>query len=549
MAKKTTILEKITIQGADSNSRFSEEYLIKSLFSNNLVEDILTLKEEAFFSPDLREVYKTIKQLREEGREAGALDVMSEMESNKDVRNAFEAIGYAKSPETWGGTKEEIDRLIRDSVIKNAGLPDSGAKVFEALLEVKQLYTKRLSDSAAIYLGNAEKLPAEDVISALAQVQADLTAATTGGHLSLFRNITEEEIYEEMQEDYDGLSTGYIVYDNPRENKEDEHEIKIPRGAITLVCGKQGHGKSTFLRNLALRLALNEKETGEVIYLSYEESVKKIIPKFISLNFGKRIDTTKFIEGGNIDRIREYFKGEKDIIKNLSDFEKSFQKFNRLRTSGRFKVISPLHSSRDIVSALRAHVAQPGVKVAAVFVDYVQFMKSGRNIKEKRLDINEILNDFLNFAKETDIPVVAAAQLAKEAASPETMSDDNIAESADLGRFGDLILCIWNSRKKSHVKKDTNYISDDPESHYQKHLVKRGFKFGESGHIYVKVCKSRDIDSGADNVYTFDGNSGVIDDAPFLAMNDGPKGIFGQPEEEGYKSAYSDEDFIKFRTV
>ena len=216
MAKKTTILEKITLQGADSNSRFSEEYLIKSLFSNNLVEDILTLKEEAFFSPDLREVYKTIKQLREEGKEAEALDVLNEMERNEDVRDAFKAIGYAKSPETWGGTKEEIDRLIRDSIIKNAGLPDSGITVYDALLEVKQLYIKRLSDSAAIYLGNAEKFPAEDVISALAQVQADLTAATTGGHLSLFRNVTEEEILEEMQEDYDGLSIGYIVYDNPR---------------------------------------------------------------------------------------------------------------------------------------------------------------------------------------------------------------------------------------------------------------------------------------------------------------------------------------------
>lgn len=531
MAKKTTILEKITILGADSNSRFSEEYLIKSLFSNNLVEEILTLKEEAFFSPDLREVYKTIKRLREEGREADQVQVIGEMESDKDVRNVFESLGYAKSVETWSGTKEEVDKLIRKSVIDNAGLPDSGVKALDALLEVKRLYTKRLSDSAAIYLGNAEKLPAEDVISALAQVQADLTAATTGGHLSLFRNVTEEEILEEMQEDYDGLSTGYIVYDNPRENKEDEHEIKIPRGAITLVCGKQGHGKSTFLRNLALRLALNEKETGEVIYLSYEESVKKIIPKFISLNFSKRIETKSFREGGNIDRIREYFRGEKDNIKNLSDFEDSFQEFNALRTSGKFKVVSPLHSSRDIVSALRAHVAQPGVKVAAVFVDYIQFMKSGRNIKEKRLDINEILTDFLNFAKATDIPVIAAAQLAKEAASPETMSDDNIAESADLGRYGDLILCIWNSRKKSHVK-DPNYISEDKDSHHKKHLYDRGFRFGESGHIYVKVCKSRDIDSGADNVYTFDGNTGVIDEAPFQASNDIPKHVMEQSKEE-----------------
>lgn len=522
MAKQKTILEKISVQGADANSRASEEYLIKSLFSGNLADEILTLKEEAFFSLDLREVFKTIKRLKEEGKDSDPISVISAMTNDLDTRNVFESIGYQKSPEDWAGTLDAINDLIRRTVLNNFALDDSGSRIYEHLARVKDLYKKRLSDKAAIFLENSDKIPADDLISALAQVQADLTAATSGGHYSLFRNISEEDIFEEMREDYEGLATGYRVYDEPKNEYKHEHEIKIPRGAITLVCGKQGHGKSTFLRNLALRIARKENEEGEVIYLSYEESVKKIVPKFISLNFGKKIETKEFKEGGNIDRIRGYFRGEKGHITNLEDFEKSLKDFNGLRTTGRFKIISPLHSSRDIVSALRAYIAQPGVKVAAVFVDYIQFMKSGRNMKEKRLDINEILNDFLNFAKETDIPVIAAAQLAKEAASPETMSDDNIAESADLGRYADLVLCLWNSRKKSHVKKDSNYISDDPESHYQKHLVKRGFVLGESGHIYVKVCKSRDIDSGADNVFTFNGNTGVVGDIP-QGINDIPK--------------------------
>ena len=93
-----------------------------------------------------------------------------------------------------------------------------------------------------------------------------------------------------------------------------------------------------------------------------------------------------------------------------------------------------------------------------------------------------------------------------------------------------MILCIWNSRKKAHVK-DDKYITDHPESHYQKHLYDRGFRFGESGHIYVKVCKARDIDSGADNVFTFNGNTGVIDEAPLQAATDCPKRFFDEEEE------------------
>jgi hypothetical protein len=33
---------------------------------------------------------------------------------------------------------------------------------------------------------------------------------------------------------------------------------------------------------------------------------------------------------------------------------------------------------------------------------------------------------------------------------------------------------------------------------------------GESGKLYVKVSKARDIASGADNVLDYDGNTGVV---------------------------------------
>lgn len=528
MAKKQTFTMPTHLGPSDKSS---ELYIIGSLLQFDHKRDLIFAQGEDIIScGDLKEYFRTLKNLHEENKSFELMEVLGELKRSKGARSVFESVLIERLGDDKPVSVEEIETEMRNVYIRAfASVQDFGASLEAVLDKLKSDLNARIAAKVSYIADHKSELDDESFLNLLTEQRELLEKSVSGNHASIFDNITEEDIFEEMKADHEGIETGYIVYDNPGNKKEDLHEIRIPRGAITLVCGKPGHGKSTFLRNLALRLVAGE-EKGEIIYLSYEESVKKIVPKFISLNFAKDIKTNSYAEGGNIARIRDYYKGKRDNIANLNEFEESFKKFNSWRTSGRFKVVSPTQSSRDIVAALRAHIAKPGVKVAAVFVDYIQFMKSGRVIKEKRLDINEVLNDFLGFAKETDIPVIAAAQLALAASSPESVSDENIAESADLGRYGDLILCIWNSRKKSHVK-DEKYITDHPESHYQKHLYDRGFRFGESGHIYVKVCKSREIDSGADNVFTFNGNTGVIDEAPLQAATDCPKRFFNEEEE------------------
>lgn len=539
MENKTTLTQNIE----------AEEYIIRSLFAQKCsLDNILDLDEDIFTIGIFREFLKSAKRLREKGEDINTGSIPFEMKSNSRAVAEFDRVGREENPTTWTGTEREILSFMLKKASQYGELSDATGSRIDAQIQLANLaHRERIIEGAVDTLKNNKGLSSENLLLKLKEVEESLSRVDSRNFTSIFDNVTEEDIIAEMSADHEGIGTRYYVYDDPSDKLQYRHEIKIPRGAITLVCGKPGHGKSTFLRNLALRLVAG-KEEGEIIYLAYEESVKKIVPKFISLNFGDYIKTNGHREGGNIDRIRDYYKGEKGYITNLMAFEDSFKIFKSWRTSGRFKVISPTHSSRDIVAALRAHIAKPGVKVAAVFVDYIQFMKSGRLIKEKRLDINEILNDFLGFAKETDIPIIAAAQLAKETGSPESMSDDNIAESADLGRYADMVLCLWNSRKKSHVKKDSNYLSDDPDSHYQKHLKKRGFDFERGGHIYVKVCKARDIDSGADNVFTFNGNTGVVEEAPrsVWAVGDMPEELFAEQPQSG--STLSDDEFNRLRT-
>lgn len=525
-------LEMPVISGELPNNRKAEEYIIASLLSCNCLEEILGLNEDIFFHRDLKEIFKSAKRLREQGREINTGSVALDMKSDKGALTTFDALNRELLGDSWTGGLDEINKAIFVSVGRYCLLPDSGHNIYLRIAEAKEEHIKRKAKTAAALLYNSEKMDSDKLLSCLTQVQADLTSATSDNYSALFANVTDEDIRQEEELDTEGIETNYYVWDNGRKT-----EIKIPRGAITLVCGLPGNCKSTFLRNLALRIAKTEEK--QVIYFTYEESTMKAAPAFLNIFQGKRLTRSDWTHGNNIDRMREYNRGEYQNFEDVESFRKSKEEFNRMRTSGRLKIISPNCSSRDIVSSLRAYLAQSKEPVGAIFLDYIQFVRSGRNL-EKRFDIEEVLNDFLSVAKETNIPVIAAAQLAKKAENPRNMGINNLAESMDLGRYANTVLCLWNSSKQDDVT-DLDSYKEDP--HYKQHLLSKGFTFGKSGKLYIKVSKAREIESGADNVLDYDGNTGVIGQC----VQD--VGDYPGDEKITSPSLLSDEEFNNLRTV
>ena len=509
MAKKKKALESYQIEQLP-NKREVELYVLASLLQNNQEEAILALNEDVFFHNDLKEIFRSARRVKAENGEINILHVLSDMEADKVSINTFDAIGRETLGAEWSGDLNAIRGLQRKaftstmSYLQGMG---AGAAIYERIQELKDLYASRMAQKAATLLANSAKLGADKVLECMAEVQTDLTRASAQNFAAIFQNKTKESIKERRSHNHEGIGTNYYVFNDGKRT-----EIRIPRGAITLVCGLPGHCKSTLLLNLALRLAYTEE--GSVIYWTFEEAEEKAAEKFESLNYGKELNSDNTQYGGNVDRIREYHQGKKDRIKDVSGFEKSLTELENMETSGKLKIISPNVSSLDFVSSLRAHIATSGEKIAAVFVDYIQIVKSGRNL-ETRHDIAEALNDFLNFAKETNIPIIAAAQLNRDAATPERMGGRHIAESADLTRFADTILCLWNPSKKDDIDlKEKEYNSFVFGTWYEEHLGKWGFEIGKGGKVYVKVSKARDIEAGADAVYSYNGSVKAIGRTP-----------------------------------
>ena len=307
----------------------------------------------------------------------------------------------------------------------------------------------------------------------------------------------EGEIWDDLSREPEGFSTSYVLgQDNPE-------TLVIPREGVTMICGLSSHGKSTLLRNLALQYVEDETSEGDVLFFTLEESERKTKLRLLNTYIGERLS-----KGKNLDRIREYArtKSPEYMTEDKRDiFLRKSKEFESFLTTGKFRIYSDFVSSLELVEFLRDFATKR--KIKSVFVDYIQRLDSGRKHSEKTEKLEKVVEDLQDFTKETQIPILAAAQLNRLASSPSNMGSNNIAGSADLTRYAETIICLWNSTKREDITDKTFFDSEDG-----KRLAKMGFNPGTSGQVYIKVTKNREGESGIDGVFSFDGNTEKITD-------------------------------------
>ena len=307
----------------------------------------------------------------------------------------------------------------------------------------------------------------------------------------------------------EGLKTDYRFFGGGR----CEEYLTLPSGALTLICGKSSHCKSKFLQNLSLNLAKSENiGEGDILFFAYEEEESVVLSQFA--NIYADIPELSQFETPNTAVILDYFKTselpraqeakKKEILPKLEEFK-------RLYYSGKLRVFYSDLYSDQLCEMVRYYSTKR--KIKAVFIDYAQLLylspeeKKRRGIKgDYREEIKVICDDIRKLAVDLSIPVVLGAQLNRETPNPVEMSEDNIAESADLTRYANTIVCLWNSYFDNVKGGKANYLQGmDAQK-----LEGRGFILGEGGKIYAKITKNRGGTPYIDTILKFRGETGRI---------------------------------------
>ena len=308
---------------------------------------------------------------------------------------------------------------------------------------------------------------------------------------------TADGIREKLRSRPEGVRTRYTFSTGHKSER-----LVLPAGAITLIGAPTSHGKSTFLRNLALQTA-EDGTPGVVLYFSFEEDMESTVVEFVNTYTGLEL-TSPTKEYNNLTTIAEYYRTDSTrYMKSQAEqpFKEAEARFMRdYLESGKLRIYDSDYSSDELVEAIR-YISRK-LQVKACFIDYVQLLYTEGNRLQRNEELKGIAKSLRELAKQEKLPIVLACQLNREALSPTEMHSQNIADSADLEREANKVLLLWNSAFLPLNK--SNYEPKKIEE-------SKRMELGTPGKLYGILRKNRGGTPNIDASFDFNGNTGRIE--------------------------------------
>ena len=180
---------------------------------------------------------------------------------------------------------------------------------------------------------------------------------------------------------------------------------RLPQGAITLVAGRPGQGKTTLLLNLLANL-LKAQPGRRFFFFSYEEAKSWLALKLIMAMAGKVLSP-----GFNLEAYLHYMR-DKRATEPDRQIETAVKLFEEWTASGRLWISDRRLPAEDLAATI-GYLAQRG-EVGAVLVDYIQKIPLSRPGKDQRyVEIKRVSDLILEQAVRNSLPIILGAQLGR----------------------------------------------------------------------------------------------------------------------------------------
>ena len=160
----------------------------------------------------------------------------------------------------------------------------------------------------------------------------------------------------------------------------------------------------------------------------------------------------------------------------------AFAELDELIKGGYLNILSPNDADVQTIINVCREAARRG-DIAAVCVDYIQWLNDATYKGTlRREELKGVCQKLAALAKESNYPIICAAQMNRDAKEPALMTATNIADSSDVEKIANTIICIWNSNTTAAqaVKGDTITADNGQEMTYGKEDIVTGKQIGRA---------------------------------------------------------------------
>jgi replicative DNA helicase len=383
-----------------------EEAVLGALMlEKNAPEKVLDiLKEDTFYSDSNKLIFKAIAELFVKAKPIDILTVTEELrkQGNLDLAGgAFYVTQLTNRVASAANIEYHahilIQKYIQRQMIHIAG--EIGKKAFEDTTDAFELLDESERQLFAIKNDTMKK-----------------------GHLSLgdilHKAIKHIETLKANENQFSGVPSGIADLDRITGGWQ--------KSDLVIVAGRPGMGKTAFVVSIARNAAI---DFGKAVALfSLEMSSVQLVTRLISSE--SEIASEKIRKGD----LQEF------------EWEQLRVKTERLAEAPIFIDDTPSLSIFDFKAKARRLKSQHNIEL--IIVDYLQLMKGDdKNIGNREQEISYISRSLKALAKELDIPVIALAQLSRNAERREgnrpQLSD--LRESGSIEQDADMVGFIYRA--------------------------------------------------------------------------------------------------------
>lgn len=386
---------------------------------SKIVEEV---NEDMFYDDRNKKLFQAIKSLHEQSIAIDVTTVSDELDKTKN----FSAVGGI----------EYLTEVI-DSVATAANL-----NYYINIIKEKAIVRNLINTATDIVTEAYEE--EDNVTSLLDTAEKNILDVVRSRQTSEFVPISEALRSAQEQLEYlaqnkstiSGLETGFIDLDKATSG--------LHEGEMIVIAARPGMGKTAFALNIATHAAMTTKKAIAIFNL--EMSKEQLVNRMLSALGG--IEGKKLQNGQMMQ----------------TDWKKYNEAMSQLADTNMYIEDNAGITSSDIRAKCRRLASKPE-GLGLVIIDYLQLLTlGGKRPDSRQQEVSDISRSIKTMAMELKVPVIALAQLSRNAEKRENNEPmlADLRESGSIEQDADIVMFI--NRKDYYKAKEQLGKNDNAET-------------------------------------------------------------------------------------